>query len=152
MSRRIKNNIASPIIAINFGHNAKSILLFRDEDSKELEVNSWIPVCKLAHGDKISGIVMSGDIEQLRPTVLSADEELGFNEFAYQMRTSLTTRLMSMRHPVLKLTEQRRFRPVFVRWLNKRVYKNQDGFSSFHEFNHGERKLVCHDSQSLQHA
>ncbi|KAL2005914.1 hypothetical protein VTN00DRAFT_10407 [Thermoascus crustaceus] len=102
------NNIALPIIATDFGHDAKSIILFRDEDSKELEVNNWITVCKLAHGDNITGIVMSGDIEQLRPTVLSAGEEPGFNEFALQMRTSLTKRLLHMRHPIFKLREQRR--------------------------------------------
>lgn len=110
------------MIANNFSHNAKGIIVFRDEDPKELEVNSWIPVSKIACGDKIAGIVISGDIEQLEPTVLSEDEEPGFNVFALQMRISLTRHLVHMKHPVIELEEQRRFRPT---WLNKRVCKNQ---------------------------
>lgn len=34
--------------ASNFGQDAKGIVIVRDEDFKELEMNSWIPVSKLA--------------------------------------------------------------------------------------------------------
>lgn len=38
------NNVASDFISSNFGHEAKGIIIFRNEDPKEIEVNSWIPV------------------------------------------------------------------------------------------------------------
>ncbi|KAJ9246999.1 hypothetical protein DTO207G8_8459 [Paecilomyces variotii] len=119
------NNLASSIPARHFGEGAKGIILIRDEDPKELEPNGWIPLAKMDHADKIQGVVLCGDLKQLQPTVLSAKEEPGYNEFALQLETSFAARLMKMGHPVLQLTEQRRFRPVFADWLNERVYAGQ---------------------------
>jgi len=118
-------NLGSSIPAQHFGKNAKGIILIRDEDPKELEVNGWIPLTKMEHANKIQGIIVCGDLAQLRGTVLSATDVPGWNEFCLQLETPYAARLVAMRHPVLKLTEQRRFRPVFAEWLNHRVYGNE---------------------------
>ena len=47
------------------------------------------------------------------------------DEDQLQLETPYAARLVAMRHRVLKLTEQRRFRPVFAEWLNHRVYGNE---------------------------
>ncbi|RAH79270.1 hypothetical protein BO86DRAFT_270676, partial [Aspergillus japonicus CBS 114.51] len=64
------NNMASSFCAQNFGQEAKAIILIRDEDPKELEVNGIIPLTKCGFSDKIKGIVLAGDIAQLKPTVI----------------------------------------------------------------------------------
>ncbi|RJE20389.1 hypothetical protein PHISCL_07285 [Aspergillus sclerotialis] len=119
------NNLASNIYSQHFGSNGKPVILIRDEDPKELEVNGWIGVTKCNFSRNIAGIVLGGDSRQLQPTVLTAKDEPGFNEFSKQMETSLVVRLIKANHPLLKLTEQRRFRLVFARFLNKRVYKDE---------------------------
>ncbi|KKZ64960.1 hypothetical protein EMCG_09141 [[Emmonsia] crescens] len=119
------NNAGSALISSHFGKAAKGIIIFRDEDWKETEVNSWIPVCNSQYGEKIQGIVMSGDRMQLKPTVISAREDPCFNEFASQMETSFFDRLIHMKHPVYKLTCQRRFRDTFKEFLNYRVYNDE---------------------------
>lgn len=119
------NNAGSTLISSHFGKAAKGIINFRDEDWKETEVNSWIPVCHSQYGEKIQGIVMSGDRKQLKPTVISTRENPCFNEFASQMETSFFDRLIHMKHPVYKLTRQRRFRDTFKEFLNYRVYNDE---------------------------
>ncbi|RHZ43366.1 uncharacterized protein CDV56_100183 [Aspergillus thermomutatus] len=104
------NNLASNVCSQHFGLEAKAVLLIRDEDPKELE---------------IAAIVLGGDTWQLQHTVLTAKEQPGWNEFSYQMETSLVVRLIRANHPVLNLTEQRRFRPSFAEFLNRRIYKNE---------------------------
>ncbi|KAN0072113.1 AAA domain containing protein [Elaphomyces granulatus] len=119
------NNTASNICAQHFAQDAKAVILFRDEDPKELEVNAWIPLTKTVFSSKIAGVVISGDTRQLEPTVLTANEEPGWNEFSQQLQTSHAARLMKAYHPVLKLTEQRRFRDTFAEFLNRRIYKGE---------------------------
>ncbi|GAE00293.1 predicted protein [Paecilomyces variotii No. 5] len=116
------NNLGSSIPARHFGKHAKGIILIRDEDPKEVEPNGWIPLAKMDHANKVQGIILCGDLKQLQPTVISAKEDPGWNEFSLQLETSFAARLIKTGHPVLHLTEQRRFRPVFVDWLNERVY------------------------------
>ncbi|KAI9369379.1 P-loop containing nucleoside triphosphate hydrolase protein [Aspergillus egyptiacus] len=116
------NNAGSNLVASHFGLNAKGIIVIRDEDTKELEVNGWIPVAKLAAADKVTGVILVGDRKQLKPTVLSHQGPPFYNEFSEQMTLSLTERLLRTGHPCLTLSEQRRFRPVFAQWLNQRVY------------------------------
>ncbi|KAL2870264.1 uncharacterized protein BJX67DRAFT_378250 [Aspergillus lucknowensis] len=115
------NNTGDPIIGSNFGHDAKGIIIIRDEDFKELEVNSWIPVSKLAAAEKIKGVVSCGDAQQLLPTVLSKYGD-PCNEFSAQLALSLPSRLLQMNHPSVKLTEQFRYRDAFIHWLNYRTY------------------------------
>ncbi|PWY93887.1 hypothetical protein BO94DRAFT_582311 [Aspergillus sclerotioniger CBS 115572] len=118
------NTAGSPIVASNFGRNAKSIILIRDEVPKEVELNSWIPIACLRSGAKVIGMVISGDLEQPQPTVLSAQDDPVYNGFALQLQLSFFRRATKMNHPVTKLTEQRRFRDAFVGWLNKRIYNS----------------------------
>lgn len=108
-----------------FAKDAKGVILFRDKDPKELEVNGRIPLTKPLIGPAITGIVISGDTKQLVPTVLSANDRPGFNEFSRQTQTSFAVRLLKAGHPALTLREQRRFRPVFADFLNKRVYHGE---------------------------
>ncbi|GAQ07038.1 hypothetical protein ALT_4359 [Aspergillus lentulus] len=68
------------------GSEAKAVLLIRDEDPKELEVNGWIPLTKCKISTKIAATTW-----QLQPTVLTAKEQRGWNGFSYQMETSLVT-------------------------------------------------------------
>ncbi|KAB8225275.1 hypothetical protein BDV33DRAFT_198654 [Aspergillus novoparasiticus] len=107
------NNTGDGIIASNFGHDATGIIIIRDEDFKELEANSWIPVSKLAAAEKIKGVVSCGDAHQLVPTVMSRYGQ-PCNEFSAQLALSLPARLLHMNHPSVKLTEQFRYRDVFV--------------------------------------
>ncbi|PYH78167.1 hypothetical protein BO82DRAFT_435264 [Aspergillus uvarum CBS 121591] len=69
------------------------------------------------------GIILAGDITQLKPTVISAEETPGWNEFSQQLETSLVARLIRANHPIHQLTAQRRFRPTFSEFLNMRVYQ-----------------------------
>jgi hypothetical protein len=59
--------------------------------------------------------------------VLSSREKPCVNEFALQLETSFAARACRMKHPVIELTEQRRFRPVFTQFLNERVYGGRMG-------------------------
>ncbi|KAE8310687.1 AAA domain-containing protein [Aspergillus transmontanensis] len=118
------NNTGDGIIASNFGHDATGIIIIRDEDFKELEANSWIPVSKLAAAEKIKGVVSCGDAHQLVPTVMSRYGQ-PCNEFSAQLALSLPARLLHMNHPSVKLTEQFRYRDVFVPWLNHRTYNGE---------------------------
>ncbi|RHZ54592.1 hypothetical protein CDV55_101040 [Aspergillus turcosus] len=103
----------------------KGVLLIQDEDPKEVEVNGWIPLTKCKFSEKIAGIVLGGDTWQLQPTVLTANEQPGWNEFSLQIEMSLVVRLTRANHLVLKLREQRRFRPCVTEFLNERIYKGE---------------------------
>jgi hypothetical protein len=118
--------MASTVCAQHFGQDAKGVILFRDEDPKELEVNAWIPLTKTVFSSEVAGIVISGDTRQLEPTVLSAKEEPGWNEFTQQLQTSHAARLIKAHHLVLKLTEQRRFRDTFTEFLNRRILNTRE--------------------------
>lgn len=89
----------------HFGECANGIILIRDEDPKEVEPSSWISLPKMGHADKIQGVILCGDLKQLQPTVLSAKEEPGFNEFDLQLETSFDARLVRTGHIMLQLTE-----------------------------------------------
>ncbi|KAH8426479.1 uncharacterized protein LDX57_004214 [Aspergillus melleus] len=119
------NNMGDPMIASNFGDTADGIFVIRDEDPKELEPNGWIPITKLRAGPRIKGIISCGDKEQLRPTVLSLQSSLRYNEFAQQLAVPFSKRLIAMHHPVQRLTEQFRFRPCLLDWLNHRTYDGE---------------------------
>src|SRR5436190_1956957 len=81
----INSNLGSSIPAHYFGKDAKSIILIRDEDPKELEVNGWIPLTKMEHANKIQDIVICGDLAQLQGIVLSATDVPGWNEFCLKL-------------------------------------------------------------------
>ncbi|PIG88248.1 hypothetical protein AARAC_005938 [Aspergillus arachidicola] len=119
------NNMGEPMVASNFGETAQGIFVIRDEDPKELEPNCWIPITKLRAGPRIKGIISCGDEKQLRPMVLSLQSPDRYNEFAQQLSVSFPERLITMHHPVQKLTEQFRFRPCFLKWLNHRTYDGE---------------------------
>jgi hypothetical protein len=85
----INNNPASNVLFLAFWIRAEAVLLIRDEDPKELEVNGWIPFTKCKSPPKIAALVPGGDTLQLQPTVLTAKEKPGWNEFSYQMESSL---------------------------------------------------------------
>jgi DNA polymerase III delta prime subunit len=117
------NNTGDKLIASNFGQDALGVMIIRDEDTKETETNSWVPVAKLLNSDRICGIVSCGDEKQLQPTVISLQGKDQYNEFAPQISLALPTRLGRMGHPIIKLTEQFRYRPVFAKWPNRRTYE-----------------------------
>ncbi|PYI11936.1 hypothetical protein BO78DRAFT_413039 [Aspergillus sclerotiicarbonarius CBS 121057] len=116
--------------ASNFGLNAKAIILFRDEDPKEVEPTVWFPSSMRKNG---MVMVINGDLEHLQPTVLSAQDNPGYNEFAQQIWFTFANRATThMRHPVYKLTEQRISRDIFVERLNKRIYESYHEEPCFH--------------------
>lgn len=119
------NNTGDGMIASSFDDNAAGIVVIRDGNTKEVEVNSWIPLTRLVHCEKIQGFISCGDEKQLRPSVISLHEDIKFNEFGQQLALSLPTRLARMGHPVKNLTEQFRYRSVFAKWPNMRTYDNQ---------------------------
>ncbi|QKX54099.1 uncharacterized protein TRUGW13939_01182 [Talaromyces rugulosus] len=121
--------VSQMLIATNFGLGALGVIIIRDEDTKETEANSWVPVAKLLNSDRICGIVSCGDEKQLQPTVISLQDKYQYNEFAPQLSLTLAARLARMGHPVIKLTEQFRYRPVFSAWPNRRTY---DGLLASH--------------------
>ncbi|KAL2837753.1 hypothetical protein BJX68DRAFT_249564 [Aspergillus pseudodeflectus] len=116
------NNLACAICSGHFAKEAKGVLLIRDEDSKEVESNGLIPLVSCGFSPKVVAQILCDDTRQLKPTVLTAGGEPGWNEFSHQLETSGVVRLIKGNHPVEKLTMQRRFRPQFVGFLNKRVY------------------------------
>lgn len=101
----MNNYLGLSIPTRHFGECANGIILIRDEDPKEVEPSSWISLAKMGHADKIQGVILCGDLKQLQPTVLSAKEEPGFNEFALQLETSFDARLVRTGHIMLQLTE-----------------------------------------------
>lgn len=119
------NTAGNALISSNFGQHAMGILIIRDEDPKELEANSWIPIAKLEASDRITGVVAVGDEKQLAPTVLSNQGEKRYNEFANQLELPFVSRLLKMNYPSILLTQQFRYRQCFVSWLNKRTYAGQ---------------------------
>jgi hypothetical protein len=123
------NTSGDPLVATSFGSCAQGILIIRDEDPKELEPNCWVPVTKLAASARITGIIAAGDPKQLTPTVVSNQGPVGYNEFEQQLRMSFVSRMLKMNHPSIKLTEQFKYREVFVPWLNHQTY---DGLLSSH--------------------
>ncbi|CEN60040.1 hypothetical protein ASPCAL02481 [Aspergillus calidoustus] len=123
------NTSGDPLVATSFGSCAQGILIIRDEDPKELEPNCWVPVTKLAASARITGIIAAGDPKQLTPTVVSNQGPVGYNEFEQQLCMSFVCRMLKMNHPSIKLTEQFRYRDVFVPWLNHQTY---DGLLSSH--------------------
>jgi hypothetical protein len=78
------NNQACNVCSQYSGSEAKAVLLIRDEDPKELEVNGWIPLTKCKLSPKIAATTW-----QLQPTVLTAKEQHGWNDFSYQMEIFL---------------------------------------------------------------
>ncbi|GIJ99048.1 hypothetical protein Aspvir_001172 [Aspergillus viridinutans] len=85
-------NLAFNVCSQHFGSEAKAVLLIRDEDPKELEVNGWIPPPTIGKSSpKIAAMILGGGTLQLQPTVLTAKEQPGWNEFSYQMETSLSS-------------------------------------------------------------
>jgi hypothetical protein len=65
------------------------------------------------------------DEKQLRQTVLSAYDQPNLNEFSAQLGLPMPTRLLRMGHPVHKLDEQFRYRPVFAEFPNRRTYDGE---------------------------
>lgn len=59
------NNVADGLISTHFGANANAIVVIRDEESKETEANSRIPVANLVNVSKIIGVISCGDENQL---------------------------------------------------------------------------------------
>ncbi|KAE8417265.1 hypothetical protein BDV36DRAFT_296293 [Aspergillus pseudocaelatus] len=113
------NNVGDGMIASNFGVNAQGITVIRDEDTKECETNAWVPLTKLLHRDRVCGVISCSDEKQLKPTVISLQNEVRYNEFAEQISLSHPSRLMRMKHPAIRLTEQFRYRPVCIRFVAK---------------------------------
>jgi hypothetical protein len=83
------NNLACNICSQHFTADSNRVLLIQDEDPKELEVNGWIPLTKCKFSAKIGDIVLSGHTWRLQPTVVTANEQPGWNEFSLQMETFL---------------------------------------------------------------
>ncbi|KAL4965172.1 uncharacterized protein BDV14DRAFT_60003 [Aspergillus stella-maris] len=54
------NTAGDTLISSTFGQHVKGILIIRDEDPKELEPNSWIPIAKLEASSKITGVIAVG--------------------------------------------------------------------------------------------
>jgi hypothetical protein len=70
--------------------------------SKTQEIGLQTLKCKLS--PKIVAMALGGDTWQLQPTVNTAKEQPGWNEFSYQIETSLVVRLIRANHPVVRLT------------------------------------------------
>ncbi|KAL3463831.1 hypothetical protein BJX64DRAFT_287049 [Aspergillus heterothallicus] len=119
------NTCGDPLVAPNFGENATGILVIRDEDPKEMEASTWIPLTKLEASRRTSGVIIIGDEKQLTPTVLANQGEKRYNEFGDQNEMPFMTRLLRMKYPSIALTEQFRYREEFVPWLNHRTYANK---------------------------
>ncbi|EEP76795.1 predicted protein [Uncinocarpus reesii 1704] len=49
------NNLAGEPIRQHFGTEAKAVVIFRDEDPKELEASGWVGITKMACSTKIQG-------------------------------------------------------------------------------------------------
>ncbi|WEW58688.1 hypothetical protein PRK78_004156 [Emydomyces testavorans] len=128
------NNLAGELIRQYFGTDAKAVVLFRDEDSKELEASGWVGITKMACSDKIKGIVLGGDTKQLRPTVISHTSTPRKNEFSAQLTVSFPERLKQVGFPSVQLVEQHRMRPELAEFPNRRVYnglmRNADNVKS----------------------
>lgn len=139
------NNLGSELIRKHFGRDANGIVIFRDEDPKELEASGWIGLTKMANSEKVKGMVLAGDIKQLQPTAISATARVRTNEFASQVTTSLSARLLQANFPSIKLVQQHRMRASLVEFPNHRVHhgemRNAKSCASIHA-NHNFTQMM----------
>lgn len=117
------NGVAGPFIKEKFGEKAQGIFVFVDEASQDPEPNTWT-FLKLAQLEKVKGIYLVGDQEQLKPAVFSATASPRINEFAPQLTMSLFTRLITSGFPSCKLFTQFRAHPDLMHYPNMRTYNN----------------------------
>ncbi|GFF80167.1 hypothetical protein IFM62136_10239 [Aspergillus lentulus] len=101
------------------GSEAKAVLLIRDEDPKELEVNGWIPLTSAKFLLKL--LPRHGNSS----TRFSQRKNNGGGTASATRWRHPLSPADSASHPVVELTEQRRFRPAFAQFLNKRIYKGE---------------------------
>lgn len=116
------NNLAGGLVHKDFGSNARTIILIRDEDPKELEASGWVPITKMEHSDKISRMILVGDPKQLQQTVISHTVGKKVNDFSPQLLLSLMSRLMMNKAEVKSLVRQYRMRPALSAFPSQRVY------------------------------
>lgn len=119
------NNLAGDLVRQYFGTEAKVVIIFRDEDPKELDASGWVGITKMECSPKIQGMVIGGDTKQLRPTVISNTANPRTNEFSGQLTLSLAERLRQVNFPCVKLVQQHRMRPIIAKFPSYRVYDKQ---------------------------
>lgn len=114
------NNLAGDLIRQHFGTEAKAVVIFREDDPKELDPSGWVGITKMACSSRIQGTVLGGDTKQLRPTVISDTATPKKNEFSAQLTISLPERLRQVNFPSVKLVQQHRMCPVLAEFPNRR--------------------------------
>ena len=114
------NSLGAPYIRQYFGHNAKGIIVFLEGASMEREDNSWM-FLKFANLEKVKGVVVVGDIFQLKPLIISAHQQVKLNEFAQQLLRSLMARMFRQGFLLRKLRTQHRMHPDISTKLNEMI-------------------------------
>ncbi|KAI7371119.1 hypothetical protein KC354_g790 [Hortaea werneckii] len=109
------------------GHNTcKGMIVFVDEACKDQEVNVWAPIVCEAWADKVKGVVLFGDEEQLNPTNTNAKTKEGrprFNPYSDRWSLPLPTRLVRQGFPYVALRTQMRMHKDLASFVSRSFYE-----------------------------
>ncbi|KAI6816279.1 hypothetical protein KC365_g15540 [Hortaea werneckii] len=109
------------------GHNTcKGMIVFVDEACKDQEVNVWAPIVCEAWADKVKGVVLFGDEEQLNPTNTNAKTKEGrprFNPYSDRWSLPLPTRLVRQGFPYVALRTQMRMHKDLASFVSRCFYE-----------------------------
>ena len=115
------NSAGSKVITQNFGKTAEFIVPIYDEAAMIGEADFWIAMVKLQEYQKITGVWMTGDHNQLAKLVVSRGVRL--DVFAAQIEYSIFTRLVTSGYTeVFELLLCGRMHAELLWFPNKRTY------------------------------
>ena len=98
----------------------KFIVMICDEAAMNKEADQWIGITKLTACEKITGMWLIGDHNQLKPLIVS--KGVGLNMFALQLEYALFTRVISAGNKCYALELSGRMHEMILRFPNKRTY------------------------------
>ena len=113
--------LAAPLIRTNFGRNGDGWVALVDECSKLADYEA-LACIHLESYQKVRGILLAGDAEQLRNIILSSWSKPKQNEYASIIQQPLLFRLVDEGYPTVKLNECFRLSKEVVRFPSLYTY------------------------------
>ena len=109
-----------------FGANGNGIIAIIDEASMLMDTEFGVPM-QLRNWEKVHGMIVCGDYEQMRPVITTDTTYPLVNEFSRNLLTTWISRALRQGFPMHRLKESHRSHMELLEFLSQNVYGGQLG-------------------------